>query len=426
VLEDASGDQIGAPLEGDMDIQWVSIGEPFFADGSRKLVFKMKVANLASLKGNRMWRILWSYPDAPVAPNPTSTSFVGRYYIGMNVNSDGVATFEYGIAQTLSAVVANASPAERFGPADPESNFNADGTITLVISADKVGGPMPGDLIGALVARSYPVAQDITLRGDSASDVASLGNTYALVGNAFCGSTTTCFEEDATQIAYSSGWHQVADSDASGGHFRVNPNKNGSGSLKLTFDVVAGRTGAVVYHFAKSTKGGTADVYIDGVFKSRIAFNASTGSLNDPVFGFNARFGGLSTGPHTFELRNVKGAVYVDRFCLESAASTGAPTTGPQSTTSAISGLAALGSMVQSVNAPAGTQSISVVAGGEGLLRVILVDPVGLTLSTADAVNGVAVLDTTVSRTGVYQVKVVNVGTNLTQTWVAATPYGLR
>jgi hypothetical protein len=426
ILEDASGDQIGAPLEGDMDIQWVSIGEPFFAGGSRKLVFKMKVASLASLKPNRMWRILWSYPDAPVPGNPTSTSFVGRYYIGMNVNSDGVATFEYGIAQTLSAVVVNASPAERFGPADPESNFSADGTITLVISADKVGGPKAGDVIGALVARSYPVAQDVTLRGDSASDVASLGSTYALVGNAFCGSTTTCFEDDAKQIAYSSGWHQVADSDASGGHFRVNPNKNGSGSLKLTFDVNAGRTGAVVYNFAKSTKGGMADVYIDGAFKSQIAFNASTGSLNDPVFGFNARFGGLSAGPHTVELRNVRGAVYVDGFCLDSAASSSAPTTGPQSTTSAISGLAALGSMVQSVNASTGTQSISVVASGDGLLRLVLIDPAGLTLATADAVNGAAVLDTTISRTGVYQVKVVNVGANLTQTWVAATPYGLR
>ena len=61
----------------------------------------------------------------------------------------------------------NASPAERFGPADPESNFSSDGTITLVISADKVGGPKAGDVIGALVARSYPVAQDVTLRGDS-------------------------------------------------------------------------------------------------------------------------------------------------------------------------------------------------------------------------------------------------------------------
>ena len=426
ILEDAAGDQIGAPLEGDMDIQWVSIGEPFFADGSRKLVFKLKVANLASLTPNRMWRILWSYPDAPVAPNPTSTAFVGRYYIGMNLNTAGVATFEYGIAQNLSAVVVNASPAERLGAADPESGFNADGTITLVISADKVGGPSAGDLIGALVARSYPVAQDITLRGDSASDVASLGSTYALVGNASCGATATCLEDNAAQLAYSSGWHQVTDADASGSHFRVNANKNGSGSLKLTFDVPAGQSGAVIYHYAKSTKGGTADVYVDGVFKSQIAFSGSTGSLNDPVFGFNARFDGLPAGPHAFELRNVKGAVYVDRFCLESGASTGAPTSGPQSTISATSALAMLSSTVQSVNAPTGTQSISAVATGEGLVRVILVDPAGLTLATADAVNGVAVLDTTVSRTGVYQIKVLNLGTSLTQTWVAATPFGTR
>jgi hypothetical protein len=182
----------------------------------------------------------------------------------------------------------------------------------------------------------------------------------------------------------------------------------------------------VVYNFAKSTKGGTADVYIDGAFKSQIAFDASTGSLNDPVFGFNARFDGLSAGPHTFELRNVRGAVYVDGLCLESAALSGEPTTGPQTTTSAISGLTALGSMVQSLDVLAGTQSIAVVTSGDGLLRVVLIDPAGLTLSTADSVNGVAVLDTTVSRTGVYQVKVVNLGTDLTQTWVAATPYGLR
>ena len=426
ILDDASGDQLGAPLEGDQDIQWVSIGEPFFADGSRKLVFKLKVANLASLTPNRMWRILWSYPDAPVAPNPSSTAFVGRYYIGMNIDSAGAASFEYGIAQNLTAVVVNASPAERLGAADPESGFNADGTITMVISANKVGGPGAGDLIGALVARSYPVAQDITLRGDSASDVASMGNTYALVGNSFCGATTTCLEDDAAQFAYSSGWHQVADGDASGGHFRVNPSKNGSGSLKLTFDVAAGRTGAVVYHFAKSTKGGTADVYVDGAFKSQLAFKGSTGSLNDPVFGFDARFDGLAAGPHTFELRNIKGAAYVDRFCLESAVSTGTSTTGPGSTTSIISALGPLGSLVQSLNAPAGTQSISAVASGQGLIRLILIDSAGVTLASADAVDGVAVLETTVSRTGVYQVKVLNLGTNLTQTWAAATPFGKR
>ena len=425
ILDDPSGDQIGAPLEGDMDIQWVSIGEPFFADGSRKLVFKLKVANLASLTPNRMWRILWSYPDAPVSPNPSSTEFVGRYYIGMNTDSDGVASFEYGIAQTLSLVVANASPAERFGDADPESGFNPDGTITLVISADKVGGPQAGDLIGALVARTYPVAQDVTLRGDSASDVASLGNTYALVGNASCAPTTVaCLEDYHASLAYSSGWHQVADTDASGGHFRVNPNKNGSGSLKLTFDVAAGRTGALVYHFAKSTKGGTADIYVDGVLKSQVNFSGSTGSLNDPVFGFEARFGDLAAGSHTLELRNVRGAAYVDRFCLESASPFGQSASELGPTSSGTSTIGAGQELLQNLSVGSGTQAISVVAATNAAvpLKLVLISPSGGVLATADASGGIAVIDTPASAQGMYVIKVVNVSLGPVEVWTATTP----
>jgi hypothetical protein len=116
----------------------------------------------------------------------------------------------------------------------------------------------------------------------------------------------------------------------------------------------------------------------------------------------------------------------VDRFCFESAASTGTATEGAGPTGIALGQLGPAGSLVQSVNAPAGTQSLSAVATGEGLLRIVLVDPTGVTLATADAVDGVAVLDTAVSRTGLYQVKVLNLGTALTQTWMAATPFGLR
>ena len=155
---------------------------------------------------------------------------------------------------------------------------------------------------------------------------------------------------------------------------------------------------------------------------AQIEAGMTKNSQDEPNIGVNWSSGAVMLQALMQTLR----VQFDDQACPQTPPTSGAPTTGPQSTTSAISGLAALGSMVQSVNASAGTQSISVVASGDGLLRVVLIDPVGLTLATADAVNGVAVLDTTVSRTGVYQVKVVNVGTNLTQTWVAATPYGSR
>jgi len=422
IIDDKSGDQIGAPLEGDMDIQWVSIGEPYFADGSRKLVFKMKVANLNSLTPNRMWRILWSYPDAPVTGNPTSNAFVGRYYIGMNVNSEGAATFEYGIAQTFSLVVANASPAERLGDAEPESGFSADGTITLVISADKVGAPGPGDLIGAVLARSYPVAQDVTLRGDSATDVASLGDTYVVVGNAACTPiTTSTIEDNDSRIAYGNGWHLVNSSSASDGHFRL---QSGKGNAVLTFNVDAGRTGKIVYNYATSTKGGSADVYLDGALKGRISYNGSAGSLRDPVFGANVSYGGLGSGSHTLEIRPVNGAVYVDNFRVESASSFGQPASGPGPTSNNTSTLSAGQELIKTLSLDSGTQAISVLvdANLDVPFKVVLVDPSGSVVKVVDSSSGVAVIDAPVSQAGNYLIKIVNVSLGPLEVTTTTTP----
>jgi hypothetical protein len=425
ILDDASGDQIGAPLEGDMDIQWLSIGEPFFADGSRKLVFKLKVANLNSLTPNRMWRILWSYPDEPVAPNPTSNAFVGRYYIGMNTDSAGAATFEYGIAQTLSAVVANASPAERFGAADEGSGFNADGTITLVISADKVGAPGPGDLIGAVIARSYPVAQDVTLRGDSAADVASLGSTYALVGNGACGPSTTIIEDNDPRIAYGNGWHLVNSSSASDGHFRL---QSGKGNAVLTFNVDSGQSGTITYNYATSTKGGTAEILLDGASKGTVSYSGSSGTLQSPIFGANVSYANLSAGTHTLEIRPTKGAVYIDGFRLESASSSAAPTSGPGQTSSGTNILGAGQELLQNLSVGQGTQAISVIAATNAAvpLKLVLISPSGGVLATVNASGGVAVIDTPVSAQGIYVIKAVNVSLGPIEVWTAKTPLMTR
>jgi hypothetical protein len=426
ILDDASGDQIGAPLEGDMDIQWVSIGEPDFADGSRKLVFKMKVANLNSLTPNRMWRILWSYPDAPVAGNPTSSAFVGRYYIGMNIDSAGAATFEYGIAQTLSAVVANASPAERFGAADEGSGFNADGTITLVISADKVGAPEAGDLIGAVVARSYPVAQDVTLRGDSASDVASLGNTYALVGNAACTPPTTAtIEDNDARIAYGNGWHLVNSPSASDGHFRL---QSGKGNAVLTFNVDAGRTGKIVYNYATSTKGGSADIYLDDALKGRVSYSGGAGSLREPIFGANVSYSGLGSGSHTLEIRPVSGAVYLDNFKLESASSFGQPASGPGQTSNNTSTLSAGQELLKTLSVGAGTQAVAVLvdANLNVPFKVVLIDPSGSVVKVVDSSSGVAVIEAPVSQPGNYLIKVVNLSLGPLRITATTTPLVAR
>jgi hypothetical protein len=421
IATDAVGDQKGAPLLPDMDVEWVNVGEPRFEDGSSHLVFTMKVGSLASLAPNRAWRIQWKYPDGPA-----DTDFVGKHYVGMNTDLNGAVSFEHGTIGELSAVVADGAPVTIRGAADPESSYDPDGTIRIVVSPSKIGSPEPGDLVGGLVARTYPVRQDVTARSDSAADSVTAYDTYALVGPAACAPPApTCLGEADAAVAYSSGWHSVAHASASGGTFRVHPGKSGQGSLRLTVDVPSGN-GSVVYSYGRSTKGGSAQLYVDGALHSTVDYSGPSGKLETPELGAELTITGLAAGAHTIELRNVVGAAYVDGFCVQGGAASGTSPTGPGTTTSALLPLASLGSVLKAVSVPAGATSLSAVATGTGLLRLVAIDPAGAVLATADAVNGVATLEVPVSRTGLFQLKVVNLAVGGTSAWVAGTPYGSR
>lgn len=426
VVTDAQGDQTGSAATPDMDIQSISIGEPYYDDGSQKIEFTMKVASLATLPPNRMWRVLWKYPDAPVG-NPTG--FVGRYYVGMNTDADGAVSFEYGLQESLSLVVTDVAPVNRLGNADAESSYSPDGTIRLVISTSKVGNPKAGDLVGGLLGRTFLVNQNETLRSDSVADTVNFADTYKLVGNQACAPqiTVTCFEERDGAITYAPGWHTVSSANASGGQYRYR-NGNSANALSFTFAVANGASGALVYHYATSAKGGTADVYIDGVKRGSINFKGASGTDRDPVFGSSARYENLAAGEHRFELRNVQGGAFLDRFCLESATFTSTATSGPGSTDAAIRTLAPAQELLQTLSVGAGTRNIAVVAQapGDASLRLLLVDPAGSVLQTVSSTNGTATLDAPVSSTGTYVVKVVNLGLTSTEVWSVVTPWGDR
>jgi hypothetical protein len=214
------------------------------------------------------------------------------------------------------------------GAADSESRFAGDGTITISISNSTVGSPGAGDLLGGLVGRTYTLSGGVTTSGRVAIDVTDApAAPYMLVGNSYCAPpAVTCLEDDNAHIAYSNGWHKVNDADASAGHFRL---KVGAGSATLAFSVPAGQFGAVTYNYARSPKGGVANVILDGVLQGTISYQGSTGTTNAPRFGFNARYGGLAPGSHTLQIQVQKGAAYVDSFCLESSASNAQPTSAP-------------------------------------------------------------------------------------------------
>jgi hypothetical protein len=420
VATDPSGDHKGAPLLPDMDIESVSVSEPRFEDGVHRLVFTLKVASLSSLAPNRMWRIQWKYPDGPA-----EAAFVGKHYVGMSTDASGAVSYEHGFIGELSAVVADGAPVTVLGPADPASGYDPDGTIRIVVTPDMIGSPEVGDLVGGLLARTYPVRQDVTLRSDSAADTATAYDTYALSGACAGAPTSTCLDESDAAIAYSSGWHSVAHASASGGTFRVHPGKSGQGRLALDVNVT-GSGGTVVYSYGRSTKGGSAKLYVDGVLHSTVDYSGPTGKLETPELGAEIRITGLSAGTHRIELRDVVGAAYVDGFCVQGASATGAAASGPGSTTSATLPVASLGSALKAVTVPAGAQSLSAVATGSALLRLVVIDPAGALLATADAVGGVATLEVPVSRSGLFQLKVVNLAAGGASAWVAGTPYGSR
>jgi hypothetical protein len=235
-----------------------------------------------------------------------------------------------------------------------------------------------------------------------------------------------CIDDNDSRIAYSSGWHLINSASASGGHFRYHSGASSSHFARLDFNVPAGNTGTISYSFAKSTKGGTAGVYVDGVFKQTINYAGSVGSTQAPEFKpeYQVQFGGLSAGAHSLEIKNLSGVVYVDGFCLQNSTSSAQPTTGPGPTTNQ-SGNAAIGQTLNTnYDMPSGSQQISVVV--ESTLAVpfklLLVNPSGLTLQTVDASNGTAVIDAPVTQGGTYIIKVVNLSVGPLQFTTTATP----
>jgi len=171
---DPTGDQTLAPMNSDLDVQTVSIGEPFQTDGINKLVFTMKVATLSTIPADRQWRIIWTPPVAPATPG------TDRYYVGMNSNAGGAAavTFEYGV------VTSNGNVPISSGAPDAGS-VAADGTIQIAIANNKVGNPGAGAVLTLVSGRNFAGNGNVTLTKTSAIDSTADG-TYTLVGNAAC------------------------------------------------------------------------------------------------------------------------------------------------------------------------------------------------------------------------------------------------
>ncbi len=366
-----------------------------------------------------IYRVIWTSAKRNADGSLASTSYATE----ATTDPTGSVAYKYGTydaagnAFTGTAVTATGS-----------FTTGVNGTLNVTVPLSFLGNPtIPVTDPSALPAVIEPYAvvfasEDavyFTSPVERAPDYGFAGSNWAVC----IPPTIVTMDDSDSRIAYSDGWHTVNATGASSGHFRMHNGSSPDHWASLTFTVDAGKTGKLTYSYATSTKGGTADVYMDGAMRT-ISYSGSTGGIKDPAFGVSTQFTNLTPGSHTLLIKNMTGTVYIDGFVLESGSSTSQPAAGPGATATTSSTLGAGQISTSSLPVASNAKAISVVAEASGGLpvKLLLVSPSGSVLQSADSVNGVAVLTAPVSTAGTYLVKVVNVSVGPVQVWTAATP----
>jgi hypothetical protein len=167
VVSDPTGDSPIAAL----DVQSLSIAEPPSSNGSRTIVFTLKVASLASFTPGNAWMILWNRP----VPDAT----YDRNYVVMRATGLGTAAFELGRISPP-----NVNQATDLGRV--AGSFRADGTITITVASDLVDNVAVGQDLAALEVRTFAV----NVSGQPSSQTTAIDHTdavsYTLAGSAQC------------------------------------------------------------------------------------------------------------------------------------------------------------------------------------------------------------------------------------------------
>ena len=187
---DPNGDQ-GATGSTQQDIEKVSVAEPWLGAGVRKLVFTMKVANLASdplsLTQNSLWTILWTHPNG------------GQYpvtFVQMNTCDPlALPTFAYGHVEGVGPSALQSQD----GLLTTGASYSPDGTIRIEIDP-ALFGSTAADLILQGVQ-----GETRLLLGTACSGLIQLldttsPNNYTMRTNSWCEpQTVTCAPSQTRQ-----------------------------------------------------------------------------------------------------------------------------------------------------------------------------------------------------------------------------------
>ena len=175
VLTDPAGDLIvatGTTSYPGYDLRSLTISEPFAQNFTDKLVFKIKTEGLTPVPPSARWPIQFTLPGEGT---------VGRF-VDMRSDSTGAVSFNYGTFVNTNGAYGNTFTI--VGAADPESTYDPNGTITIVVSRNKIGNPAPGTNLQGFLIRVRIEPAGIT--PDNMPDSLAPSGQYTVVGNEAC------------------------------------------------------------------------------------------------------------------------------------------------------------------------------------------------------------------------------------------------
>jgi hypothetical protein len=181
ILADQAGDiitPIGQTTNEGWDLRSLSIGEPY-AFAPDKLVFTIKVEDLTVVPANTRWPIQFKAPGDPAT--------LGRW---VDMRSDPTqptgVSFKYGTMTINAMTGAYGAPSTVLGDADVGSAYSSDGTITIVVSRNKIGNTPVGQTLTGFLMRVRFGADAAAVTPDNMPDSLAPLGAYTVVGNAFC------------------------------------------------------------------------------------------------------------------------------------------------------------------------------------------------------------------------------------------------
>lgn len=171
VANDTADNAPNTPPSPSLDVREVYIAEPYFQDGSSKLVLTMKTGGGAPVASSQ-WYIIWN--------RTTPDANADRNYVAMKSDALGALTFEYGTVSPPNLNVATAVGAADAGSYDPTT-----GTIQITIANSKVDSVHAGQSLTGIQARNFVGRIGGPISQTSTSDYSPEG-TYTLIGNSTC------------------------------------------------------------------------------------------------------------------------------------------------------------------------------------------------------------------------------------------------